>query len=474
MADKENRETNDIDDSNDNTNWDKYIANRDKEKQDESIDLSNGLDDAEHIDSEEDNAELEADLSQFVDEDSASADEVDGGVLQYEENISNKQSEQSEEPRKINEEEKQKKVKSIKKMAIAASSAVVIIAVLLVVWTLVQGRALSYVLTYTSEVDGVTQTNRISTNDFKLLIVYSEESWNPLEDAMDFLLNLLTIEQAAKARNLTLSDDELQEIREVAQQDIDFIAENIPQLSRVSMEFIERVHSFFYFMPKVIDGILDEVGFVLDEEEFARELADYKIFMQLDYVDATLHHIVLSSEERAIEAKAAFESGLMTFEEVLMEFFYNAQIEQMEGVETIEELIEQYGYESLEEFMEGLVAAHTVTLWDLGEILPHHVLTPENINHLVSLEIGEASNVIRVQEEAYLVVILDEIEFPSDDVLAVIHAELEEMFMDMYLNEYRWEAFQTEFQKWQEAFEAGMTINFRALESLNIGAILDW
>ena len=476
MADKENQNINDINDTNDiddSTNWDKYIANRDKEKQDENVALSDALDGAEHMDSGEDNAELEAALSKLVDEDSAADEAASDDVLQYEENSEN---EQSEELIKINEneEEKQKKIRNIKRIAIASSAAVVVVAVLLTIWTLVQARALSYVLTYTTEVDGVTQTNRISTNDFKLLIVYNEDSWHPLEDAMDFLVNLLTIEQAANARNLTLTAEELQHVREVAQGDMDFIAGNMPQLSRVSIEFIERIHSFSYLAHRIIGGILDDVGLVFDEEEFARELEDYMIFMQLDYVDATLRHIVASSEERAIEAKAAFESELMTFEEILMEFFYNAQMEQMEGVDTIEELIELYGYESLEEFMEGLVSVHTTTLWDLGEFLPHHVLTPENINHWVSLEVGAASDVLRVQEDAYLVFILDHIETPSDDELAAIHEELEEMFMDMYLDEHRWQAFQSEFQRWQEEFESGMTINYRALESLDLAAILDW
>ena len=473
MADKENLETHDIDDNNDNTNWDAYIANRDKESQDdtndtnnedESMDLSDVLDE-----SDSDSGEFETDLAQFVDEDSASADKT-GGTSQYEESGASEQNEQSEELRNINEEEKQKKIRNIKKIAAVGSATVVFVAVLLTVWTLVQARALSYVLTYTTEIDGVTQTHRISTNDFKLLILYNEDSWHPMEDAMDFLVNILTIEQAASVRNLSLTADELQHVREVAQQDKDFINAQIPQLNRVSIEFIERVHSFSYLAHRIIEVILDDVGFVLDEEEFSRELADYMVFMQLDYIEARLRYVITTSAELANEAKSVLEEGEMTFEEILMEFFYDSQIAEIEDIETMDELLEAYGFETLDEFIEQF---HATELWELGN-LPAHVLGIEDINHLVSLEVGEVSNVLRFEEGMYVVFILDHIEMPPDDMIEMIHAEIEEMFTQMYLDDHRWEAFQSEFQRWQEEFEAGMTINHRALENLDLAAILDW
>jgi len=384
------------------------------------------------------------------------------------ENEELKQSEESEEPVKSIDEEKKRKIRNIKRVSIVASSAVIVVALLWTVLTVVQGLSWRYVLTYTTETDGVTQTQRISADDFKLLIVYSEASMNPMQEAMDFLVNILTIEQAANARDLTLSEAELQDLRETAQRDLDFISTDLPQLNRVSVDFMERVHSFFYLMPKVVEGILDEVGFVVDEDAFAQELADYMVFMQLDYIDATLRYVITTSEELALEAKAALENGEMTFEEILMEFFYYNEIEQIEDIETMEELLEAYGLETIDEFIDMF---HSTEFWELGS-LPAHILSIEDINYLVSLEIGGTSNVIRFEEGMYVVFILDHIEIPPDDMIAMIHAEIEEMFTEMYLDDYRWDIFMDEFERWREAFEAGMTINQNALDRLDIAAIL--
>jgi hypothetical protein len=63
---------------------------------------------------------------------------------------------------------------------------------------------------------------------------------------------------------------------------------------------------------------------------------------------------------------------------------------------------------------------------------------------------------------------------PSGEELEKVLEGLEAEFMEIYMQEQRWNIFESEFMKWQREVERGITINERAIENLDLDSILDF
>ena len=444
-------------------------ANRSKAAQsDEGADLSDFLDEPSGNDGASAlDPELDAALAQFTDngETAGQKPESENDYDDDEENEEN-----TEEYKKWHEEEKLLKIKRIKRVSLAGSLFVFALAVIIVAAILVNNRATGFVVSYTTEVGGRTQNHRISTNDFKLLLLYTQ-SWDPVSDALELLMEMLTVEQIANARNLTLTEFELFEIRADAAEIRSILDESFPALDRVSLEFIERVQRMNYLNHRLFDGILEEVGFVLDEEDYAEEFALYFNYFKLDHTDAVFKLMLLSTNEAAAEVKAAIQaataSGEMTIEEAMTAFYYNNDNYAIgRGFESLEELLEEFDFETIEDYLEE----YGFDRMDSSELV--WFVLPEDISHLISLEVGEISNIIPFQD-LYVLFVVESIDKPSEEELEELTREFEVIFRDWYLHNQKEMIFEAELARWVVEFErtAGVTVNQRALDALDLDAI---
>lgn len=416
-----------------------------------------------------DNDETGADLDDFLDEPDSGAGidpELDDALSQFVDGDAPESSENQEATEEIDEELKQKleeekvrKIKKIRKISLVGSLAVFAVAIILVIAVIINSHTLRYVLTYSSEIDGRTQNQRVSINDFQALmdLLSNPMSFDPVDDALNFLLESLTIARAANSRNLRLSEDERLNAREWAESYRDFAAPN------ASLEFLEMIYaSNSYLFMQLFDGILDEVGFVLDEEEYALELANFINNSKSEYIDAEFKFIIAPSEEVANEVKAAIVSGEMTIDEALIAFVYTEAFAIENGFESLAEILELYELETIEEF----VANFGVNYMDLQDMAWMFEFEQGDVEHLLSLEIDQMSNVIRYDgydDDLYLLFILESIYIPSDE-------EIEEMFRERYMDFQKMQIFHTEFEIWQEELMGAVRINQRALDSIYVPA----
>jgi len=140
--------------------------------------------------------------------------------------------------------------------------------------------------------------------------------------------------------------------------------------------------------------------------------------------------------------------------EAMMAFFY-----------TDEEMVSAFLADTEFDTMEELWEEHGFELMSLEE-LTWFGFAHEDIRHLVALEIGEVSNVIQFAEGVYLLFILDDIYILPDD-------EIEDMFMEIYMGDHRFAAFRTELERWQADMRSEITVNQRAIDSIDLDALFE-
>jgi len=352
------------------------------------------------------------------------------------------------------QEKKLAKVKQIRAISLLSLIAVFVLAVGLLSFILINNRNAGFVLTYQAEIDGRMRTQRISVDDFNFLVLTSQ-SFDPLEDALEFLLTILTIERAANERGLSLTEDELNDVREAAMEARNLITREMPDLDNISQEFLERTYGFYFWVDKLFEVVTAELNIEFDEEEYASLLAEYIDYAKYDYVDAMFKWMMLESAEIANEAKAAIDSGEMTVEEALMAFYYSTgTFAVMRGLDSAEDFLATVGYDTLEDYLDehGFDMVHLSELRGLGH---------EHINHLASLQVNQTSEIIEMDGD-YLLFIAESVYIPSDEEIELIVAEIYESHMDSQ----RWEIFMEEFQVWRDEFE--VNINQRALDNINL------
>lgn len=469
MSDKENKNI-ENEDGNENQEHDlDSILGDDLDESDEIAEMlrnSETLRTAQPDKSENTNAA--PDLDAFLDEqtedssDSSLDPELDDALSKFVDDGGGENSGENEEDlKKKQEEEKSAKIRKIKKVSLISVLAVFVIAAGLVTFFMVDRFTNSYVLTYETQIDGKKQSQKIDVNDFKFIMGEYSDSEDPASDAMELLKTILAIEKAASDRNLTLSAEETSNMKTDAAGWKEEVDTQTPHLSDVTrIEFVERYVTAIYLYQKLAEGILDETGWVLDEEDYALGLADFKENSKADYIEAEYKFITPETEEQAINAKAAIESGEMSVEEAFKTYYYNTDyyVSSMYGFESLESFLSESGFETIDTFLDQY-GYDTVALYDLYQF------KTEDINHLAALAVGEVSNVIEYYEGMFSLFVLESINIPTDE-------ETDEIFMKVYRNSQIQNIFTPEFDKWREEFVSGVKVNQKAVDNIDINEIL--
>gem|GEM_PF-3030208 len=385
--------------------------------------------------------------------DEALAEFVDGGESDGEENET-AESEEDALARKL-QEEKLVKVRSIKRVSLVGALTVLVLAVGIVAFFMIYNNMTDYVLTYQREVSGKTQTQRVSSHDFKFLLM-QEQSFNPVAGAMDYLITIITIEKAADERNIILSAEELEQIKASVDNIKEIIDEEYPELQRVSPEFLEKVYSINYLYLKLMESIHERLESVpFDEAAYALQLEDFINFSQTEYVDAVYIYMILNSEEKANEVKAAIEGGGMTVAEALIEFYYGTEdFALRNGFGSLAELLEAYEFASIDDFIDAY-GYDMIALSNLSSF--EH----DDIRHLVTLNVNQVSNAIELDAESFVLFITESINIPARD-------EIDSLFRDIYFETQASDIFNDEYDRLYSEIESSVKINQNAIDKIDL------
>jgi len=464
MADKENKNNGNQDinaDTNENQehNLDELLG----DDLDESEQIAEMLRNSETLSSGKKNAEDasppdEPDLSELLDDpdkDAGSDPSLDEALSEFiDDGADGGESGEEDELKKKLEEEKFSKIKKIKRVSLIGALTVFVLAVGILVFFMIENNRTSIVLTYEREIDGRVQTQRVTADEFKILML-NDQSFSPIAGAMDYLMFILTIEKAADERNIILSAEEAEQIRTTAVSMKESIEEEFPELKNITLEFLEKVYGLNILYFNLLDSIFEQVeAAALDEEDYAVRLNDFIENSQTEYIDAMFKYMILP-EETANEAKAAIESGEMTVEEALIHFYYNTDDFAMGyGFESAADLLEAGGHETFEDFIEEY-GYDMVHLNNLGGF--NH----DDIKHLVSLDVNQVSNVIELDAESFVLFIVENINIPA-------HEEIEGIFREIYTEMQAQDIFYAEYDRLHDEIESSVKINERALDNIDL------
>ena len=345
------------------------------------------------------------------------------------------------------EAEKRAKVRQIKLISLVSAATVFVLAVGAVVFFLVSSHFNSFALTYEREIDGSTQTHRIGIDDFRFMVMHhTGQSFNPIAETLEYITGAVAILRMADELGLSLPEEEARMIRAEAEEFRDGLREDFPALRNLTAEFFEMVFSLNSLINQWYDHVFDT--FVINEADYARELEHFIAYSRYEYIDAVYIYLTASSAERAAEAKAAIESGAMSVEEALIEFYYREALGEeflaMHGFETVEEFVAEFGF--------GRVSLHELTL-ELD-------LSHEQVEHLAGLSVDGISDIIE-SGGRHEIFILESISIPT-------HEEIGEMFRGIYIDRRVEEMFEEEFERFYAEAEARIRINHRAIDSMNM------
>ena len=347
---------------------------------------------------------------------------------------------ETEEELKITSE-KLDKIRKIKIVSFVSALTVFVLAAGAVAFYMVNNYFFNHVLSY--------EAQRVGADDFTLLMLMSGGSFaDPAAGALHTVLETFTFEQLAEDYGAELSAEERQQTADMALDMKNNFTEEYPDIKNVTLEFIERLYSSYYLAYGVIDIIAGTLD--LNAAEYAEAFDDYKENSKAEYIDAGFEYIVTETLQQAREAEAALENGELTFEEVLIEYHFTDYFAASYGFESLDEFLEAYDY-TLDD-----LAADGTGIVNLDQL----ELSPENIEKLIALEIGE-SEIIELAEDTYVLLILDYIYIPDDEELK-----------ERYATDKAFDIFETDYARVYGEIEAAVKINQRVLDGIDIDSLL--
>ncbi|MCL2096740.1 MAG: hypothetical protein FWH10_07540 [Oscillospiraceae bacterium] len=323
--------------------------------------------------------------------------------------------------------EKAAKTKSILKVCAVAAAAVFIIGIGLFAFWQCENYSSGYIMTLDGE--------KISVEEFKFHLMMAQ-SYSPKEEAVERLAEYLIYEKEAKARNITIPQD----IRDEYNEHIDnFIGYGYPfEKLEISRERLVEIFAIEYLFYELFDKVLEELNFTFSEEELAEELAAYKASVH-DYIDVEFKYILTETKESSEEARGELTAGTSETDEIIKKY--------------------SEGYDS---------ETADVPLIRLSEI---SILTTEQTEHLLSLEVSQISDIIEISDpggDFYLVFIVDDIIIPTQEEID----EIEEGFREYYIEGQKSAVFFDEYNIWKE--ETEIIIDEKALNNFDVEKFWDF
>ena len=329
-----------------------------------------------------------------------------------------------EEKKKDDEDKKRKKSKKIKMISLISAICLVVIAAGIFAFFQINNYTNSYIMSF--------EGKKIKTEDFKFFLIYFAGESDVKTPAIDLLTETLIFEREEKARNITLTADELTSVKATAS---DWKSQIDAQytMQKISIAFLEEILTASNLYTKLADQIAIEKNYTFDEADFAAQLEDYKQNGKQDYISMDFKYIITETAEAAEEARNALTGGV-----------------------SADDAIKQYSVAYDEESGYGL---DTIALDEMG------FLSPEEVDDLTALKVDGISNVISLDETTHVVFITENVYIPTED-------EIAESFRSLYDNSKKNEIFAGEIGKWKEEAQSKIKINQKVLDGIDVDALL--
>ena len=206
----------------------------------------------------------------------------------------------------ISPEEKAKKFKFFKNIAIICVAAVLVIGGGIFAFLQINKYNSSYIMTF--------ENKKISVEEFKLFLLFNQNSENPKESAVAGLKEFLILAKAAEDKKIELSEEDLNNAKSQAdniKQSLNYYGIPVPDISDERLAEIMSIDGFYY---KLFDKVAEEANFTVDETAFAAEFESYR------QSDKLLKYVIVESEEQMASVKDIITSGSMPVDEIIMQY----------------------------------------------------------------------------------------------------------------------------------------------------------
>jgi len=319
--------------------------------------------------------------------------------------------------------EKAAKVKFTKKIIAVTIAAVLIIGGGLFAFWQIERLSIGYILTFDNE--------KISIEEFKLYLVMSDGN-NPKEEAIERLMDFLIMSKEAKERNIELSQSEIDEIKA----DIEYSKNFIPlNKLKIKEERLIEIFGLEFLFLKLIDKVAEDSNFVLNEEMFSEEFEHIRSHYH-DFKDLDVKYVLTLTREDAEQAREALLVDSSSAEIVIREYSMGYEDESIE-----------------------------IEVLRLSEI---EVLNQAHVEHLLSLQVSDISDVISIDGQFYLVFIIEDVIIPTAEEVR----EVEELYRERYTDYEMYQLFVDEFITWKE--ESEIKLNEKAYDNFDVDKFFDW
>jgi len=251
---------------------------------------------------------------------------------------------------------------------------------------------------------------KISVEEYKMCIDFVDKSQEDYKtQAYDLLIDYLLMNKAIDDNNITMTAEENEQILQYIQQYKDYVASlNLlaPNITDKRLTYLLRSD---LLLPKL--QALYSTDEIADMDDYLEQLDYYKREGMQDYAQTQMRVIITDTEQNANDARDELLAGADIVETDMKYSLYK----------------DEEGY-----------AMQKLSLSEIG-------LDADFVTHLLSLQTGNISNVLMLQEDtAYAVFIMDFIYIPNDE-------EIQEIFDEMYKSFKNNERFSEEYYKWYDA-----------------------
>jgi hypothetical protein len=273
----------------------------------------------------------------------------------------------------------------------------------------------SYVMVFEGE--------RISANDlrFTILTVLFNDFDDPKSEALDRLIETLTLTHRAKTEGIVLTEEEKTELQQWAVEYMSMYGMYGIDTSFITNERVAEILATETYFEKLLEIYTADV--VIDEVAFNEALADYKENNKMDYYEMNVKYAFNENHDDLAFGLLEIAEGLIDFDELTA--IYSVTYDEEEGVTT-------------------------AALWQLG-------LTPEESNRIAALNVGDISEIFELENGYFLVVEVESKTIPPD-------AEVEENFREAFTMQRKLEAFNVLLNEWKA--QANYTINQKGYDAL--------
>lgn len=311
------------------------------------------------------------------------------------------------------EEEKLRRKKAKKRAVVVSACSVFVIAVCVFAFVFINQYSNKFIMT----VDG----KKISVEEYKLFYYTSSDTEDAKNSSLESLQQFIAIENFAKAKNLTLTDEEKEEAAANAQSFKESFLSAGYEMPVITDERLTEIMGIDALYTKLYDLLISE--YTVDDSDFEEQYEDYITNYKADYIEAEYKYIMSETEENAQKAKEMIEAG-----------------------GDITEAAAQYSVD----YTEG----EEVPILSISDI--SYYFAPEDTEHLLTLSEGQVSDIIPYGGAYYMVFVTQSMHVPTTE-------EVRESFTQMYYENKKYYMFVDEIEAFQN--EAEIKVNQKLLDT---------